>query len=70
MATKWFGLLNDNGSCTKNKERRDLIKCWYIYIYIYIGDKSINAASKIYILQYTDNEYMVYIAVTDILLTL
>ena len=41
-----------------------------IYIYIYIGDKSINAASKIYILQYTDNEYMVYIAVTDILLTL
>jgi len=29
MATKWLGLMNPNGLCTKDKERRDLVKCWY-----------------------------------------
>ena len=31
MATKWLGLMNPNGSCTKDKERRDLVKLWYMF---------------------------------------
>ena len=31
MTTQWFGLMNPDGSCTKDKERRDLVKCWYMF---------------------------------------
>ena len=55
MATQWLGLMNPNGSCTKDKERRDLVKCWYMFDHKLLKCECSKYTCDVKVLQYSLN---------------